>query len=166
MAIASLTLSNGAVVRIEGTPHEVRQLLEFYSGQPRQEKPSRIRKASTSRRMTAEGETASEVVDFASIVNLVKDCDEAEAIEAQILDKSGQMNRVLLPLYIVHEYMNNTTGLTSGEVSKVTTDLGIPISQPNASSTLSGTGSRYVMGDKVKRKGQPVRYKLSRRGVK
>lgn len=65
-----------------------------------------------------------------------------------------------------HEHLNNAFGLTSGEVAKITTDLGIPISQPNASRTLSGTASKYVIGDKVKMKGQPVRYKLSRRGVK
>jgi hypothetical protein len=51
-------------------------------------------------------------------------------------------------------------------VKKITTELGIPISQPNASRTLSGTASKYVIGDKVRVKGQPVRYKLSRRGVK
>ena len=51
-------------------------------------------------------------------------------------------------------------------MSKITTDLGIPISQSNASTTLSGTASKYVIGDKVKVRGKAVRYKLSRRGVK
>lgn len=103
--------------------------------------------------------------DLSEIVNLIKNSDEAEAIEAKILDKVSQVNRILLPLYIVHEYMDNTLSLTSGEVSQITTDLGIPVSQPNASTTLSGTASRYVIGDKVRRRGQAVRYKLSRRGV-
>ena len=75
------------------------------------------------------------------------------------------MNRILLPLYIVHEYYGNSIGLTSGDVSKITTDLGVPVQTPNASRTLSGTASRYVIGDSVRKKGQPVRYKLSRRGV-
>ena len=65
----------------------------------------------------------------------------------------------------MHKYIDNAYGLTSGEVSQVTTDLGIPIQTPNASRTLSGTASKYVIGDKVRKKGQAVRYKLSRRGV-
>jgi len=96
---------------------------------------------------------------------LVKNCDEAESIENKILDKASQVNRTLLPLYIVHEHMDNAVALTSGDINKITTDLGIPIATPNASRTLSGTASRYVIGDQVRTKGQPVRYKLSHRGI-
>ncbi|CAN5834539.1 hypothetical protein BH23ACT11_BH23ACT11_15550 [soil metagenome] len=32
MAMASLKLSNGTVVTLEGTPEEVKQLLELYGG--------------------------------------------------------------------------------------------------------------------------------------
>ncbi|MEX2515938.1 MAG: hypothetical protein WD572_03360 [Gammaproteobacteria bacterium] len=167
MAKASITLPNGTVVNIEGTPEEVKHLLEFYSGQPAETPRLHSTKKSTSKKKaTKKAETGSESVDYAKIVNLIKECEEAEAIEEQILDRASQVNRALLPLYIVHEYLANDHKLTSGEISKVTTDLGIPISQPNASRTLSGTASRYVIGDKVKKKGQPVRYKLSRRGVK
>ena len=104
-------------------------------------------------------------IDYTQIVNLVKTCEEAEAIEKQILNRDSQVDRTLLPLYIVHEYLDNAFALTSGEIGKITTDLGIPISQPNASRTLAGTASRYVIGDKIKKKGQAVRYKLHRRGV-
>jgi hypothetical protein len=167
MAKASITLPNGTVVNIEGTPEEVQHLLEFYSGQPAEAPRRRTAKKAVSKKNAAKKTvTASESIDCAEIVNLIKECDEAEAIEEQILDRTSQVNRTLLPLYIVHEYLDNDHKLTSGEISKVTTDLGIPISQPNASRTLSGTASRYVIGDKVKKKGQPVRYKLSRRGVK
>jgi hypothetical protein len=103
-------------------------------------------------------------VDLVAVVNHIKSCEEAEQIEKEILDKIDQLPRVLLPLYIVHEYMGNMAGLTSGEVSKVTTELGIRIDVANASRTLSGSASRYVIGDRVRKSGQPVRYKLSRRG--
>lgn len=171
MAKAKITLPNGTHVDIEGTTEEVRELLEFYSAQPVRDSSRKVqRKASRKKKPKKADElnsaSSTTAIDYAEIVNLVKDCDEAEKIEKQILDRASQVNRALLPLYIVHEYLNNQYGLTSGEVSKVTTDLGIPISQPNASRTLSGTASRYVIGDKVKKKGQPVRYKLSRRGVK
>ena len=83
----------------------------------------------------------------------------------EILDRASQVDRTLLPLYLVHEHLGNAFGLSSGDVSKITTDLGVPVSQPNASKTLSGTAAKYVIGDKVRKRGQLVRYKLSRRGV-
>jgi hypothetical protein len=166
MAKALLTLPNGTVVQIDGTPEEVQQLLEFYGGPPPKKRGRAAPRTKSPQEKAPKKEASPETVDYAEIVNLVKDCDEAQAIEEHILDRSSQVDRTLLPLYIVYEYLENKFGLTSGEVSKVTTDLGIPISQPNASRTLAGTASRYVIGDKVKKKGQTVRYKLSRRGVK
>lgn len=170
MAKASLRLSNGTVVTLEGTPEEVKELLGLYGGE-RQRAPKLALQGPPSRKPQRRApavnpnQTASaDKIDLNAIVTLIKDCDEAEMIEAQILNRPAQVNRTLLPLYIVHEHLDNAVGLTSGEVTKITTDLGIPISQPNASRTLSGTAAKYVIGDKVKTKGQAVRYKLSRRG--
>ncbi|NKE72169.1 hypothetical protein [Candidatus Manganitrophus noduliformans] len=168
MTKASLKLPNGAVVTLEGTPEEVRQLLELYDGnQPAPETPYRKKRKSGAAVGKAKSDSDSNdgKPNLNHIVTLTKECDEAETIETQILDRTAQVDRTLLPLYVVHEYLDNAFGLTSGEIRKITTDLGIPISQPNASRTLSGTASKYVIGDKVKVKGQPVRYKLSRRGV-
>lgn len=172
MAKASLKLSNGTVVTLEGTPEEVKRLLELYGGEEQraaQSPPRRRGKrkaAAPASGAKSRADSHDGKPDLNQIVTLAKDCDEAEAIETQVLDRAAQVDRTLLPLYIVHEHLNNEFGLTSGEVKKITTDLGIPISQPNASRTLSGTASKYVIGDKVKVRGQPVRYKLSRRGVK
>ncbi len=165
MAKASFTLPNGTVVQLEGTTEDIQSLLEFYGG--KSIRPPEIKPGRPATRKTMPGQAAEPSgADFTHIVTLAKDCDEADKIETRILDRSSQVDRTLLPLYIVHEYLGNAFGLTSGEISKVTTDLSIPISQPNASKTLSGTASRYVIGDKVKKRGQAVRYKLSRRGVK
>lgn len=171
MAKASLKLPNGTVVTLEGTPEEVKHLLEVYGGERAQtstakattrlHKPRGRARSSDQQKERNEGKP-----ELNQIVTLVKNCDEAEAIESEILDRAAQVDRTLLPIYIVHEYLDNAFGLTSGEVNKITKDLGIPISQPNASRTLSGIASKYVIGDKVKVKGQPVRYKLSRRGLK
>jgi hypothetical protein len=70
---------------------------------------------------------------------------------------------LLSPYYA--RFSKNAFGLSSGEITKITTDLGVPISTPNASNTLSGTAAKYVMGDRVRKRGQAVRYRLSRRGV-
>ncbi len=170
MSKASLTLPNGTVVQIEGTPEEVRQLLDFYSGKanaPQQAAGSAGRRPPRKPKETPPSSVSpgSATPDLNQIVNLVKNSDEAEAIETNVLDRSSQVDRTLLPLYIIHEHLKNAFGLSSGEINKITTELGVPVSQPNASSTLSGTAARYVIGDKVRKKGQPVRYKLSRRGL-
>lgn len=170
MAKASLKLPNGTAVTLEGTPEEVKHLLELYGGEraeaPTAKRGTRPRKprsrAPDERQSAGQGESKPNLNE---IVTLVKNCDEADAIESQILDRAAQVDRTLLPIYIVHEHLSNAFGLTSGDVNKITKDLGIPISQPAASRTLSGTASKYVIGDKVKVKGQPVRYKLSRRGL-
>ena len=176
MAKASLTLPNGTVVQIEGTVEEVQGLLTFYGsgaamrGAARPEnraigtRPKR-RKPKSAPDPSTQAEDSGGTPNLSEIVNLAKNCDEAEDIERQILDRASQVDRTLLPLYIVHEHLENRFGLSSGAVSKITTDLGVPVSQPNASKTLSGTAAKYVIGDKVRKKGQAVRYKLSRRGV-
>lgn len=161
MAKASLTLSNGTTVQVEGSVEEVQKLLQFYGGKSAHSDFKEPTKSGLEKAAIKESS-----VDLAKIVNLAKDCEEADKIETQILDRSSQVDRTLLPLYVVHEHLNSAFGLTSGEISKITANLGIPISQSNVSHTLSGTASRYVIGDTVKTKGQPVRYRLSRRGVK
>ena len=157
MVKASLTLPNGTVVEIEGSTQEVKELLAFYGGgagrdatsskKPAAKKP-KVKKAASS------STTESNATDITEIVNLVKSCDEAEDIEARILDKSSQVDRVLLPLYVVHEHLDNSHALSSGDVTAVTTQLSVPVAQPNASRTLSGTASKYVIGDTT-RKGGP-----------
>lgn len=165
MPKASINFPNGTVVTIDGTPGEVKRLLAFYGTPQKTPKPPSKGKSMRKGTATPKEDLAAAPVDLAAIVNHVKSCDEAEAIETNVLDRSSQIDRTLLPLYIVHEYMDNVTGLTSGEISKVTRDLGIPIRQPDSSTTLSGVAARYVIGDKVRKRGIPVRYKLSRRGV-
>lgn len=170
MAKASLRLPNGTDVQIEGSVEEVRELLNFYGGPtpsvlnqlPRPATRPRIRPRSTRGAEKAKEGTGP---DIAQVVTLIKDCDEAEAIEKKILDRSSQVDRTLLPLYIANKYIGNALALSSGDINKVTTELGVPVSTANASTTLSTTAARYVIGDSVRRRGQAVGYKLSRRGV-
>lgn len=163
MPKATFSLPNGTIVTIEGESGEIQALLDHYSKSSPSIYP--LRKEKGTKIKSSQAQSSAGQFDFSKIVNLVKNCDEAESIENKILDKASQVNRTLLPLYIVHEHMDNAVALTSGDINKITTDLGIPIATPNASRTLSGTASRYVIGDQVRTKGQTVRYKLSRRGV-
>lgn len=160
MPKATITLPDGTIITVDGTQEEVAALIQLYS----KGKATPV-KAKTKGKATPK--TSKEDVfeiDHSQIVNLIKTVEEAEGIEANILDRSSQVDRTLLPLYIANEYLDESLGLTSGDISKITTDLGIPISQPNASRALSGTASRYVIADKVRKRGHPTRYRLSRRG--
>jgi hypothetical protein len=180
MAKATIQLPNGTTVNIDGTPEEVAHLLGIYGhaqATPPGTKSKRTRsKAPVTRRSKGRrtpssqpkadgnGGTGLNSAQLTEIVNAVKNCNEADAIEKKILDKTSQVDRTLLPLYSVHEFLDTKHALTSGEISKITTQLGIPISQANASRTLSSTASRYVMSDSVRKKGTASRYTLSRRG--
>jgi len=174
MAKALITLANGTAINIEGTTEEIKHLLDYYGGQYLTMKPqegvhptpkSVSREKASTTKIPAPKDTGA-AVPLAEIVNLVKNCDDADKIETQILDRTSQVNRTLLPMFIVSKHMHNAYGLTTGEISKVTSDLGIPVQTANVSHALSGSAARYVMGDRVRKQGQPVRYKLSRRGVK
>lgn len=168
MPKALLTLANGTVVTIEGTVPEVHKLLSFYDSATSKPANSHAHTPPVppARQIVAtqvENKTDSEV-NLMTIVNFVKSCDEAESIEKHILDQTDRLARVLLPMYIVFEHMNNAHGLTSGQINKVTVQLGVPVKQPNVSNTLSGAASKYIIGDTVRKAGQAVKYKLSRRG--
>jgi len=162
MPKAKVELPDGTVITIEGTQEEVQDLLKFCQSKRRDIPQKRL----ASSEKQKETSNKKEGVDYSKIVNLVKNVDEAEAIEKNILDRTSQVDRTLLPLYIVYEFMENAIDLTSGDISKVTTDLGIPIAIANASRTLSGTASKYVVGNQVRKRGRTIRYKLSHRGVK
>lgn len=178
MVKAQLTLPNGTEIAIDGTPEEVEALLNYYGlgddaptppGKSKSRKKSATKRSATKKTTSAKSSQSAKdeaSIDLTEVVNLVKNCDEAEAIETQILDRASQVERVLLPLYIVHKHLENKSSLSSGDITKVLTDLGVPIAQPNVSRTLSGTASKYVMGDGVRKKGAKIAYKLSRRGTK
>jgi hypothetical protein len=165
MAKANIKLPNGTIVNIEGDPEEIHRILSLYSeGKPREtvqvKNESKKGKSKKSGPLPKKGS-----VGLSQVVNQIKSCDESENIENNILDQTSVVNRTLLPLYIVHEYFDNSIGLTTGEISKITGDLGVPVSTANVAHTFSDTSSRYVLGDKVRKKGVTVRYKISRKGL-
>ena len=173
MAKFKVSLPDGRVVEVEGTIDEVDRLLATYAkggGASQTNRQSSddnaVSKAKTAKLpLEPVDDDGSTIVDVAAIVSKIKTCDEAEKIEKQVLDKKSVLNRVLLPLYILNRYFQKSDGLTSGDVERITKELGVPIAVANASKALSETARSYVDGDKVRRKGSAVRYKLVRRGV-
>jgi hypothetical protein len=168
MPKASFTLPNGTIVTIEGTTAEVRNLLEFYGGKPKKGERVRYKPVAKGGRKKNGTEKKISPARIAHIVNQIKSCPEAEAIEKNILAKTHEANRVLLPLYVMHEYMGNAFGITTIEISKVTAELGarVRVSRQAALRALvRSPASRYVLTDKARRRGIATRYTLDERGV-
>ena len=168
MPKASFTLPNGAAVTIDGTPAEVRRLLEFYGGKA--EKETRTGRMRTAKAVHKKLSAVKKISPsrIAHIVNQNKSCPDAEDIEKNILEKSHEGNRVLLPLYVIHEYMGNAFGITTIEISRVTAELGkrVRVSRQAALRALvRSPASRYVLEDKARRRGIATRYTLDERGV-
>jgi len=169
MANAKFTTPQGTSLEISGTPEEIQKFLKIYESSTistTSTNPNPKNKKLPVKRIKSEGSKPKSENILLEIVNKIKDCDEAKEIEENILDRNSQVDKVLLPLYVIHEYLNDDVALQSGEISKITGDLGILIKQPNVSRILSETASRYVMGDKVRKAKQPVKYKLNRKGQK
>lgn len=152
MVKATLTLRNGTILTVEGVDEEVKRLIAFYdSAASRTEE----RKAA----VPVAGETG-----IATIVNAIKSCDDAEHIEKNILDKANEANRALLPLYVLYRSHPESPGLTTGEISAVTKELGVLVSSQHVWRAIR-RASKLVFGDTLNKPGVPVRYKLNRRGA-
>jgi hypothetical protein len=165
MPKATVVLVDGTKIEIDGTLEEVQRLTEHY-GRPSgvaQRIPKSV--ANGSGHVGATGDEENDELDVAAIAAIVRDCDESEVIEGRILDHNDVLNRVLLCLWVVHKYVSQTMGLTSGDVERITNQLGVKIAGSNASNVLSGKAKSYVAGDVVRKRGGKVRYRLNRRGV-
>lgn len=168
MAKATIALANGTQVQIDGTPEEIARLMGLYNGGS--DPPTSLRgpkpaKRGRSKTPVNKPGTADAPVDHVAIINAIKESDEFDLIEARILEQTSQVDRTLLPLYAAHEHVDPNMTLTSGDIAKVLTDLGNPVSMPNVSKVLAGSASRFVIADGVRRTGTPVGYRIHRRGV-
>lgn len=166
MPKASVLLPNGTKIEIDGTVEEIQKLTEFYGGGHGTElqAPFRPKNTFVSEKPTAADDGVDQP-DIAKIVALVRECDEAERIETRVLDQRDVLNRVLLCLWIVQRYVDPTMGLTSGEIERITNQLGVKVAISNASSMLSGKAKIFVTGDTIRKQGGTVRYRLNRRGL-
>lgn len=120
-------------------------------------------KGKTQKTMSMRTESAGTNIAL-QIVNKIGDCDEADLIQRHVLDQRGAEGRVLLPFYIANKYFNNAW-LTSGDVEKVTSDLGVKIHLKNVTNYLV-TYRKYLESNAVRKTGQPTPYRMNRSGRK
>jgi hypothetical protein len=172
MLKATFSLPNGTLVTVEGQQEDVQNLLDYYSNtnpshsvSPKHE--SKIPAKPAHKAANPESTDISTETHI-KIVNLIRSCPEAEAIEKNILEaKSSEGLRVLLPIYIVHEYFENSFGLTTVEIESITAELGkkVKVRRQNALRAVKSSVSKYVLGDRARKVGTGTRYTLSERGV-
>lgn len=168
MAKSVIALPNGTTVTVEGSVEEVAQVLSFYNDRESVMIPTSgvvSQKSSIKKNVTKLSKIKSnEGVDILTLVNATKDSENFEQIEQNILDKASQVDRVLLPLYIAGEKSEKSPALTSNDIYLFLKEFGINMALPNISNTLSGTATKYVMGDSTRKQGTSTGYKISRRG--
>src|SRR5947209_6264241 len=153
---ANFKLPNGATIEVDGSLEEVNAVADHAATYPPLgATPAPAGPAFVHRTPPPSAETGDEDAepDIARIAAIIKDCDQAEAIAARVLDRPDMLNKVLMCLWAVHRFVNPNMGLTSGHIEKITDQLHVRISTPNASKTLSGRANAFVSGDAVRKKG-------------
>jgi hypothetical protein len=172
---ANIKLPNGAMIEItDGTIDEINAVADHASKYPpagsmpkEAMRPATQTAWRTPAGAQANGDAASpDEIDIAAVVRIIKECPEAEQLQARVLDaKPNSVNKTLMCLWAVSKYINDQIGLTSGDVEKITDQLNIKLDISAASRVLSDKAKAYVSGDTVRRKGGAVHYKLNRRGI-
>lgn len=165
MAKSKISRPDGTLIEVVGSPEEIKRILELYSGHGEQKfaaGPGKQKDGGKKKKTQIENEE--DVV--IQIVQAIRNSDQSEKIETNILDQSSQVDRVLLPLYMVKKYISEDVKLTSGDIYNVLKQLGIKMALPNVSRTLSKTASKYVIPDSRRRQGGKNPYSLSHKGEK
>jgi hypothetical protein len=167
MARATINLESGGKVTVEGTPQEIHELLSLYSKQTNSGSQSLPKPKSRRREKTSEHENPSKndgEINLTDLVHAIRDSEDAELIEKNILDRTSAVDKVLLPLYVAH-HLDSKMRLTTGQIATITKELGVPVAVSNVSTKLSGAASKYVIPDKVRKNGVATGYLISRRGI-
>ena len=99
-----------------------------------------------------------------AIANKATDCHESESIQTKVLDGRSVDAKVLMCFYISHKHFGNAW-LTSGDIQRITSELGVKVAVGNASNAMKKLRT-YLETGKVRKKGSPTPCRLNRGGVK
>jgi hypothetical protein len=100
-------------------------------------------------------------VDVPGVVADIHDADNYADIEKHVLNKRAELPRILLVCHFAHEHGH--AWLTTGDIEALTDQLGMKISQANASNCISANRKYFTAGT-VRKKGTKVPYKINRQG--
>ena len=100
MPKATFNLSNGTTVTIEGESTEIEKILDYYSNsQVPNKMVSHTKEDKSHREDLAQNLSTDTQIEYSEIIKFVKNCDEAELIEKQILKPLN--NDKLFEIYVV-----------------------------------------------------------------
>ncbi len=106
----------------------------------------------------------SDIEDLAlAIANKAKDCNESEHIQKKVLDVRNPEAKVLMCFYVSYKYFGNAW-LTSGDVERITSELGVKIATGNASNYIKALRANLESG-KARKKGSATPCRLNRSKV-
>ena len=105
--------------------------------------------------------TQDTTVDAADIANKVNEADNHTKIVQHILNKPKRLPKVLLAFHFAHEC--GFDQLTSGDVEKITDELGVKVEHTSASHCISDN-RRFFSAGAARRRGAKIRYKLNHQG--
>jgi hypothetical protein len=98
------------------------------------------------------------------IIASVNDADNYDDIAKYVLDRADRTARILMCYYFAHQHTTDPA-MTTTDVERITSQLGVKIAQPNVAKVIREGAGRYLTADRVRRRGQAVRYKINRRGI-
>jgi hypothetical protein len=128
--------------------------------QPSKKTPA-LKKKPTSSTVTSNKETG---VDIVKIINSINESEQHDIIKENILNKVKNLNKILLVFYFTNEAHGNNTYITTGNVEKITDQLGIKIEKTNIGKNIK-KNLKYFSTENVRKKGVITKYKLNRKGI-
>jgi hypothetical protein len=102
-------------------------------------------------------------LDVAAICKVISESEAYPSIQTNILKTTNQLNKVLLAFVAADEcgYKN----ISTGDVARITAELGKPLSQSNASKVIAKHADLFSAG-KERKQGAVIPYKINRHGRK
>jgi hypothetical protein len=100
-------------------------------------------------------------IDVTAICTAIKNSENQPRIQEHILNQTNQLGRVLLVFEFCHQAGN--TSISTGDVQRITDNLGIRVSSSNVAKVIN-KHPKFFVATKKRKQGARTPYKLSRAG--
>ena len=133
---------------------------------PSPKKPKKPPKAKPNQSSSSQTVKSGEepTVDIMGLIGFIKDSDEYPQIEEKVLNKKGQLPRIMMVLYFNNDFSDDAH-LTTGQIETITDQLGVRIQSQNGGKVIKRY-QKYFTAKAVRKMGAIVPYKLNRQGLR
>lgn len=114
--------------------------------------------------VSPKSEGQKEGIDVMGLVAHIKDSDDYDELQKNIIDKRDMLPRIIMCLKYAADFLDSPH-LTTGQIEQLTDQLGIKMQMANVGKCIM-KNQRYFTGKKVRKPGVGVPYKLNRQGEK